>query len=318
MRQQGSRSSLDIAAIATCALIWGTTWHAIKLQLGVVDPVVSVIYRFTLASALLFLWCLLRRERVLLSASQHAAALGVGVCIFAIDYACGYEAETRVASAGVAIMFGATALLNLTAFRLLHGQRAPVGAWVAASLGACGVLLLSWGELLRAGFDARTFQGLGLPLIGVIGTVGGNLFALRGERAAAPLAASTGWSMVYGAAVLALYCLLSGRRWALDTRPDYLGSLLYLAVLGSVVAFLLYFGIGRRRGYTMASYISAITPLIAMFMSSLFEGKSWAPTAFAGVTLVVLGQWLLLRAGKGTHEPSALTTEAAALAQREV
>jgi drug/metabolite transporter (DMT)-like permease len=316
--QRGSRSPLDVAAIAACALIWGTTWHAIKLQLGVVDPLVSVIYRFTLAAALLFVWCSLRREPVLLSASQHVAAFGVGICIFAIDYACVYKAETRVASAVVAIMFGATALLNLTAFRILHGQRATPGAWVAASLGACGVLLLSWGELLRSGFDAPTFQGLGLALIAVLGTVGGNLFAVRGERAASPLSASTAWSMAYGAAVLALYALLSGRRWSFDVAADYVGSLLYLAVFGSVVAFLLYFGIARRRGYTTASYISALTPLIAMLMSSLFEGKSWAPMAFAGVTLVVLGQWLLLRARVSTHESSAAATEGTALAQRDL
>lgn len=317
MPQHGSRNSLDVAAIAACALIWGTTWHAIKLQLGQVDPIISVIYRFSLASVLLFIWSALRRERLALTRSQHAAALGVGVCIFALDYACVYQAETRVASAVVAIMFGATALLNLSAFRLVQGQRAARTAWLAASLGVIGVALLSWGELVRSDFDSRTYQGLALALIGVVGTVGGNLFAARGERAASPLAASTAWSMAYGAAVLTLLALLSGRRWTFEASPDYVGSLLYLAILGSVVAFLLYFGIGRRRGYTLASYISAITPLIAMLMSSLFEGKAWGITAFAGVTLVVLGQWLLLRASTSARE-CALTTETSALAQREL
>jgi drug/metabolite transporter (DMT)-like permease len=317
LRRRLSRNSLDVAAIAACALIWGTTWHAIKLQLGQVDPLISVIYRFGLASALLFVWSALRRERINLSRSQHAAALGVGICIFAVDYACVYNAETRVASAVVAIMFGATALLNLSAFQLLQGQRAARAAWLGASLGASGVALLSWGELLRSGFDTRTYQGLGLALIGVFGTVGGNLFAVRGERAASPLSASTAWSMAYGAAALIIYALLSGRRWSFEATPHYVGSLLYLAVLGSVVAFLLYFSIGRRRGYTLASYISALTPLIAMLMSSLFEGKSWAPMAFVGVTLVVLGQWLLLRARVSAHEPSPPATESAAVAQRE-
>lgn len=318
MPQRGSsRNSLDVAAIAACALIWGTTWHAIKLQLGRVDPFISVIYRFSIASALLFLCSALRRERLALSRTQHAAAFGVGVCIFAVDYACVYNAETRVASAVVAIMFGATALLNLSAFRLLHGQRAAKAAWLAASLGASGVALLSWSELLRSGFDLRTYQGLGLALIGVLGTVGGNLFAVRGERAASPLIASTAWSMAYGAAVLALFALVSGRRWNFDASAPYLGSLLYLALFGSVVAFLLYFGIGRRRGYTMASYISALTPLIAMLMSSLYEGKSWGPTALLGVTLVVLGQWLLLRARSSAQDSTASAAQSAALAQRE-
>ncbi len=318
MLPRGRRNSLDVAAIAACALIWGTTWHAIKLQLGQVDPLISVIYRFSLAAALLFLWSALRREPLRLSQRQHAAAFGVGVCIFAVDYAFVYQAETRVASAVVAIMFGATALLNLSAFRLLQGQRAPKAAWLAAALGASGVALLSWAELLRSGFDVHTYQGLGLALIGVLGTVGGNLFAVRGERAATPLAVSTAWSMAYGAAVLTLYALLTGRRWSFEATPHYVGSLLYLAIFGSVVAFLLYFGIGRRRGYTMASYISALTPLIAMLMSSLFEGKSWEPLAFAGVTLVVLGQWLLLRARAPAHEPSAPSTQSAALARRDV
>ncbi len=314
-----SRSYLDVVAIVACALIWGTTWHAIKMQLGQVDPLVSITYRFSIASLLLFAWCALRGERVTLSGSQHSAALGVGLCIFTLDYAGVYEAETRVASAVVSIMFGATALLNLTAFRWLQGQRAPAKAWAAGVLGACGVVLLSWGELARSGFDLRTAQGLALALVGVLGTVGGNLFALRGERAHTPLAASTAWSMAYGSLLLALFSSVTGRRWQFDASPTYVGSLVYLAVLGSVVAFLLYFGVARRRGYTMASYISALTPLIAMLMSSLFEGKTWEPTAFVGVTLVVLGQWLLLRARQGGQPPPAAQgAEAPALAPREL
>jgi drug/metabolite transporter (DMT)-like permease len=315
-----SRSSFDVAAIVVCALIWGTTWHAIKLQLGEVDALVSVTYRFTIASLLLFAWCALRGDRVALSGAQHSAAWGVGLCIFTVDYACVYQAEMRVASAVVAVMFGATALLNLTAFRWLQGQRAPLAAWLAGLLGACGVAVLSWGELVHSGFDRNTLQGLGLALVGVCGTVGGNLFALRGERAHTPLAASTAWSMAYGAAMLALYSVLTGRHWQLETSATYVGSLLYLAMFGSVVGFLLYFGVGRRRGYTMASYISALTPIIAMLMSSLYEGKSWGPAAFVGVTLVVLGQWLLLRARQSGRESVRLESaeSASALAQREL
>jgi drug/metabolite transporter (DMT)-like permease len=72
-------------------------------------------------------------------------------------------------------------------------------------------------------------------------------------------------------------------------------SLLYLALIGSVVAFLLYFGVGRRRGYSTASYILALTPLLAMVMSTRFEGKRWSAMGMGSVALVVLGQWLLLR-----------------------
>lgn len=295
-KSAGAATWQDVAALAACALIWGTTWHLIKLQLGTVDPLVSVTYRFSIAALLLFAWCALRGERLALSRPQHAAAFGVGICVFAVDYASIYQAETRVASAVVALMFGATTLLNLSAFRLVRGQRATIGAWVAAALGAGGVALLSWGELHRSGFDLATIQGLALALLGVLGTVAGNLFAQQGERVGTPLAASTAWAMVYGTLGLALFDALSGRSWRFEATPIYIGSLLYLAILGSVVAFLLYFGLARRRGYTLASYVPALTPPVAMLMSSVFEGRRWELAAFVGAALVVFGQWLLLRA----------------------
>jgi drug/metabolite transporter (DMT)-like permease len=66
-------------------------------------------------------------------------------------------------------------------------------------------------------------------------------------------------------------------------------------VNGSVVAFLMYYGLARRRGYATASYVSALAPVLAMLMSSLFEGKSWGLLALAGVILALTGQVLFLR-----------------------
>lgn len=287
---------LDLIAIGLCALIWGTTWFAITLQFGVVDPVISVVYRFALAAALLFAWCALRKERIAISAAQHFAALGVGVSTFTINYTLVYWAEERVASAVVAVVFAAMAFLNLIGFRLVYGQRASALMWAAASLGVAGVAALSWEEIAASNFDQRALSGVGLTLIGVIASVIGNLFARRGETAGATVAASTGWAMGYGSAALAIFALLSGRVWAFEFTPAYIFSLLHLAVNGSVIAFLLYYGLARRRGYAMASYTSALTPPIAMLVSSLFEAKTWGLFALFGVLLVMSGQALMLRA----------------------
>jgi drug/metabolite transporter (DMT)-like permease len=78
----------------------------------------------------------------------------------------------------------------------------------------------------------------------------------------------------------------------------YVLSLLHLAINGSVVAFLLYFGLARRRGYVTASYISALTPPVAMTVSSFFEARHWGPAALLGVAFVLSGQLLLLRTRK--------------------
>jgi drug/metabolite transporter (DMT)-like permease len=122
------------------------------------------------------------------------------------------------------------------------------------------------------------------------------VFARHGETAGASVAALTTWSIVYGTLLLSLYALATGRPWIFESSFAYVASLVYLAVIGSVVAFLFYYGLARRRGYATAAYVAALTPAVAMVMSSLFEGKTWSVMAVSGIALVLLGQWLLLRA----------------------
>jgi drug/metabolite transporter (DMT)-like permease len=289
---------IDLISIVICSMAWGTTWYAITWQLGIVDPIVSVAYRFALASVLLFAWCATRGEPIRLSASQHRAAFGVGLLTFAIDYALVYWAEERVTSAVVAVMFASLSFLNLAVFRLVFKQRAPRISWIAAGLGVAGVMLLSWSEIVHAEMNRRAIVGLVMSFTAVVGAAFGNVFARRGEEAGAPVAASTAWAMAYGTLLLALYASITHRSWTFDARLPYILSLLHLALIGSVVAFVLYYGLARRRGYATASYIAALTPLLAMAMSALFEGKKWGEAALGGVALVILGQVLLLRARK--------------------
>lgn len=285
----------DLAAIVICTLCWGTTWYAITLQFGVVDPIVSVAYRFALAALLILAWCLIRREAIWLTPAQHVWALGVGAVTFAFNYPLVYFAEERVTSAVVAVMFASMAFINLIGFRIAFGQRAPALAWAAAGLGIAGVAFLSWEELASANFGARALIGILLTLVAVVAAVVGNIFARRNEMLNVGVAASTGWAMAYGALILAIFATLTGRPWVYEPTWEYTLSLLHLTVNGSVIAFLLYYGLARRRGYATASYISALAPPVAMFVSTVFEAKTWGILALGGVALVLAGQWLLLK-----------------------
>jgi drug/metabolite transporter (DMT)-like permease len=285
----------DYLAIAVCTLAWGTTWYAITLQFGIVDPVISLVYRFGSASLLLFGWCALRREPIALTLPQHAAAFGMGVCNFFVNYLCVYWAEERVNSAVVAIVFASMAFVNLVTFRIAFAQRANAQAWLAAALGVAGVAILSWNEVAGAAVSEQTLAGIGLVLVGVVSASCGNLFARRGDLSGAGVAGFTAWGMGYGALALALLGLATGKAWEFEPTWQYALSLLHLSVNGSVIAFLMYFMLARRRGYAVASYTSALTPLVAMAMSSAFEAKSWGLAALAGLALVLAGQVLLLR-----------------------
>ena len=285
--------------VAVCALIWGTTWYAITLQLGVVDPLVSIVWRFGLAAILLFLGCLAFRQSLRLTRAQHLAALGQGAFAFSLSYSFTYAAEGLIASAVVAVIFAALAFLNLILFRFAAGQRAAMPAWIGALLGVVGVGVLSGAQALaEGGLGADAFAGVAFAAIAVVASAFGNLFAWKGQEHGSPVIPSTAWAMAYGTLLLILYGLATGVRWSIDLTPAYIGSLLYLSVFGSVIAFGLYFSIARSRGYALASYISALTPPIAMLVSVAFEDARFGWPAFLGLALVLTGQLLLIRTPK--------------------
>ncbi|WP_240623376.1 DMT family transporter [Brevundimonas lutea] len=289
---------LGIAGVGVCALIWGTTWYGITLQFGVVEPLVSIVWRFGLASVILGLACMVMRWPLTLTRDQHLAAFFQGLFAFSISYSFTYAAEHHVASAIVAVTFAALTFLNLILFRVAAGQRAAAASWAGAVLGVAGVAVLSGGEILGAGFDREAALGVGLALVATTASAFGNFFAWRGQNAGSAVIPSTAWAMAYGTGLLALWGLATGVEWSIEPTARYLGSLAYLAVFGSVIAFGLYFTIARVIGYTMASYISALTPPIAMLVSVAFEGARFGWTALIGLAIVLAGQALLIRAPK--------------------
>ena len=285
-----------VFCVLVCALIWGTTWYAITLQLGAVNSVASVTYRFGLAAAVIFAGCLVTGRSVKMTRPQHLALMGQGLFVFSVSYAFVYWSEARVPSAVVAVIFAALAFLNLILFRVAAGQKAAPMAWAGAGLGVVGVGVLFASELARTGMDQRAVLGLGMALTAVCASTAGNFFAWRAQTAGAPVIPATAWAMAYGTGFLFLFGLATGVEWTFEATPRYVGSLLYLSLFGSVAAFLLYFTLARARGYALASYISALTPPVAMLVSVLFEGARFGPAAFAGLALVLAGQVLLIRA----------------------
>ena len=293
-----SAGVLAVLGVVVCAVIWGTTWYAITLQLGTVDAVASLVWRFGLAAVVLLAGCLLTGRSLRLTRTQHLAALGQGAFVFAISYSFTYAAEARITSAIVAVVFAALAFLNLILFRVAAGQRAARASWIGAGLGIVGVGVLSGGEVLGAGLGPQAGLGLVFAGLAVISSAVGNYFSWRGQEAGTRVIPATGWAMAYGTGMLALFGLATGVDWRVDATPTYLGSLLYLAVFGSVIAFVIYFSVAKARGYALASYISALTPPIAMLVSVMLEGARFGWPALAGLILVLAGQVLLIRAPK--------------------
>lgn len=254
--------------------------------------------RFAIAAAVLAMVVKATGGKLAMTRPQHLMAMGQGLFSFAISYAFVYASEEKIASAVVAVIFAALAFLNLILFRVASKQKAAPAAWLGAGMGVIGVAVLSGGEVMGAGLGLHAVEGVTFAVIAVTASAFGNWFAWKGQQAGAQVLPGTAWAMAYGTGALALYGLITGVSWSVAWSPAYVISLLYLSLFGSVIAFGLYFTIARARGYALASYISALTPPIAMLVSVLFEGARFGLIAFVGLALVLAGQLFLIRAPK--------------------
>lgn len=276
------------------SLIWGTTWFVIKLQLGVVAAEASVVYRFALASLMLFAGCAATRVSLRFDARTHARLAVLGFFQYAMNYVLVYSAEKHVASGLVAVIFASMVALNLVGARVFFGRRIEARVAAGGALGMGGVGLVFGREIARAS-GADVGLGVALALGAVVVASIGNLWSERVYRSDLAVAPTSAWAMLYATLMIAAYCALRGVPFAFDPSPRYVASLLYLALFGSVLAFLGYLTLLRKIGAGRASYTAVVIPVIAMLLSTALEGYQWSATAALGMGLVVAGNVLVLR-----------------------
>jgi drug/metabolite transporter (DMT)-like permease len=275
--------------------IWGSTWLAIKYQLTGVAPEVSVAYRFALAAALLAAWCLGTGRSLRFSRRDHAYLVAVGVTLFGLNYVGVYWAEHFVTSGLVAVLFSTIVFLNPIGMRVFFGTLLTARTFIAAAMGVAGVALLFLPELAEARGGGTAAYGIAFGLGATVIASGGNLIAQRNQRAGIPTLAGNAWGMAYGAVVAAVAASVHGVDWTFDPRSGYLLSLAYLALFGSVIAFGAYLTLLRRIGAARAAYTAVATPVIALALSTLFEGYRWTWVGALGVVLAIAGNTLALR-----------------------
>lgn len=275
-------------------LIWGSTWFAIKFQLGVVAAEVSLVYRFALASSILLLYCLLTRRRLRYSAAQHGFIALQGLFLFSSNYLIFYWATGLLTSGIVALMFSTVILLNIVNGALF--LKSPVSARVilGAALGIGGIAAIFWSEVSAVEGNADAWRGLWMCLIATYLASLGNILSARNQRQGIPVLQTNAWGMAYGSLIMLLYALASGVRFNYDPAWPYTLSLLYLAVFGSILAFGAYLTLVGRIGADKAAYAAVLFPVIALGLSTLFEDYQWTTRAVLGFALVLLGNYIVL------------------------
>ena len=196
--------------------IWGSTWLAIKFQLGSVAPSVSVSYRFALAALLLAAWCLATGRTLAFPRRAHAWIAAQGATMFGLNYILVYMAERHVASGLVAVVFATIVFMTPIGTRIAFGAPISARTAIGATLGVAGVALLFLPELRAAGDGGEPALGIAYAFAATAIAALGNLISMRMHRDGLPVLGPTAWGMAYGAVVAGLVASATGELWTLD------------------------------------------------------------------------------------------------------
>lgn len=289
----------DIGLFVLCVLIWGLAWIATHFQVGTVAPEVSIIWRYLIATPMMFVFAAWRGERLRFVPREHLYCFGLGFALFSANYVLFYYASLHVSSGLLSILFTLAAILNVVFAAIFFGVRIDRRVIGGGMLGIAGVAAMFYPELGDMRFDGGAVLGLMLGSVATVLFCLGNMVSIASQRRRMPVFSTTAWGMAYGTVLVAILAAARGETFTIDLRAPYLYGLAYLSVLGSFVGFGAYFTLLGRVGPARAGYSVVLYPVIALVASTFFEGYRWSALAVAGLACVMLGVLLVLRRPQG-------------------
>lgn len=275
-------------------LIWGTTWIAITLQqAGPVAIPVSISYRFVVAAMTMFVILLLMRRLRRIAPRDHVFCILQGCCVFGFNFYCFYHAAAYISSGLESVIFSMAVLFNAVNGMIFFRQRPSPNLLPAAVLGLTGIVALFWQDLAATQMAPELLKGIGLSALGTYGFSLGNMISTRHQRRGLDILSTNTYAMSYGAILMALIALSQGASFQIEFNTRYIGSLLYLAIFGSVIAFAAYFSLLGRIGAGAAAYSTLLFPLVALSISTFYEGYQWHLNAVMGLGMILLGNLVM-------------------------
>ena len=277
-------------------LIWGSTWYAVALQIGPVPPLVSIFYRFALAALTLIAALAVLGRLKAPTWRQQPFIVAQALCLFSCNFICFYNAARFIPSGLVAVIFSLASIYNAVNARLFFGDPIRPRTLLAAAMGVAGLLLL-FGRAVTVDLDPRALTGMGLAALGTLFFSLGNMASRRNSAAGVSPATANAWGMSYGAALLLALIWLTRTPLVAPERGAYLGALIYLAVIGSVIGFTTYLELVRRLGSSRAAYATVLFPVVALALSTAYEGYVWTLGGALGLALCLLGNAVVFAPG---------------------
>lgn len=278
------------------ALIWGSTWLVIKDQIGSVPPSWSVTWRFVAAAIAMAGLALVRRESLRVSDTTLKVAALLGLLQFVMNFQFVYRAEHHLTSGIVAVFFALLVVPNSLLAWIVLKQPVTRGFLIGSAVAGAGIALLLLHEYRMAPPEGQVLTGIALTTAALLSASSANVLQASPMARGVPMIPMLAWALLFGALMDGAFAWIVEGPPQFDMRPGYIFGVLYLGLIGSVVTFPLYFRLLQRLGAGRGAYNGVLVPVVAMLLSTAFEGYRWSVLALAGSALAMLGLVLALRA----------------------
>ncbi|AKM11469.1 multidrug transporter [Croceicoccus naphthovorans] len=278
------------------ALIWGSTWLVIKDQISDVPPSWSIAYRFMLACVAMLVLLAVRGEKLRVSRAGIPVVILIGLSQFVLNFHFVYRAELALTSGIVALFFALIMIPNSIFAWFVLRERVSWGFVAGSAVAIVGVSLLLVHEYRAAGVREGVTLGVVLAALATMSASVANITQATDRAHAQPFLPMLALAMIVGTAINVVIALVLDGPPVWDPRPTYLMGIAYLGIVGSVVTFPLYFTLIRHMGAGRAAYVGVATPILAMLLSTMFEGFGWTIITVCGAALAFVGLIIALKA----------------------
>lgn len=283
-------------------IVWGVSWHVMLYQ-TVVAPELSIAYRFMLAAALMIAYCVATRRRFNFAWRDYGLMALLGLFLFSANYILFYYALPYLVTGLLAVVFSMITLMNMVNGALLFRHRIELRVAIAAVFGLVGLALVFWPDEHEV--KQGLMLGLGLSVLGTLSASFGNMASVGlGQRGIGVVESNT-VGMAVGAVISFTFAMFNGAPLIYNPAPSYTISLLFLALLATVVGFGCYLTLARRIGASRAAYSSVLFPVVALALSALVEDYRPPVEAILGVALILVGNVFALWRRPAAAQPSA-------------
>lgn len=281
---------ITVLALGIVYVVWGSTFFGVKLALeGGLSPFFLIGLRFLAAGAALYGFGRLRGARAARAAEWGEATLfgflllvcGAGLVAWSEQYI----------SSSLAALLVATSPVWVT---LLDPEQRLTGRkWAGLILGLLGVGWLVGASLT---LDGEGFLwGCLACLLSALAWAVGSLWARRSQSDISAIS-KAGMQMICAGLMLLLAAFISEGSLMMHTvTPHAWWSLLYLTLLGSLVAFSAYTWLVANTPASIVSTHAYVNPVVAVLLGSLLGGEKLSPetglaaaTAMLGVVILIL------------------------------